>query len=86
MLETFSSINYMSDRTSPNCSKCKPSRLGVSDFVCLTPQGYLRYWHKGGGGGGACMKGQIQTQNFISELLVHDVNLSPKNMGAKFCF
>ena len=32
------------------------------------------------------MKDQIQTQNCISEILVRDANLSPKNMGAKFCF
>ena len=25
-------------------------------------------------------------QNCISEILVHDANLLPKNMGAKFCF
>ena len=41
MLKIFSSINYMSGRTSSTCSKCRPSRLGDSDFVCLTPLGLL---------------------------------------------
>ena len=73
-------INYMSmsDRTSSTCSKCRPSRLGVSDFVCWTPQGLLTVLAYGGGGG-VRMKDQIQTQNCISEIIVHDAN-------AKFCF
>ena len=72
MLETFSSINYMSGKTSFTCSKGRPSRLGVSDFVCLTPQGLLTILAYGVcvcGGGGVRMKDQIQTQKYGSSEL-----------------
>ena len=82
VLQTFSSINYMSDRTSSTCSKCRPSDWVF--FVCLTPQGLLMILAYRGGG--VIMKDQIQTQTCNSEILVHDANLSPKNIGAKFCF
>ena len=61
--------------------------------------GLLRTLVWGGGGllrtlayGGVRMKSQNPGpkiwvhQNSISEILVHDANLLPENMGAKFCF
>ena len=43
----------MSGGTSSTCSKCRPSRLGISGFVCLTPQGLLTF----DGGGGSAYEG-----------------------------